>query len=81
MPESGRYDDLVERLAAIEEELRDLAYERLADAARGGGDDDDDAGGGGGGGGGGGASASAAEERRLNQARRAIARAIAALQS
>jgi hypothetical protein len=80
MPESGRYDDLVERLAAIEEELRDLAYERLADAARGGGDDDDDADGGGGGGGGG-ASASAAEERRLNQARRAIARAIAALQS
>jgi hypothetical protein len=80
MPESGRYDDLVERLAAIEEELRDLAYERLADAARGGGDDDDDADRGGGGGGGG-ASASAAEERRLNQARRAIARAIAALQS
>jgi hypothetical protein len=79
MPESGRYDDLVERLAAIEEELRDLAYERLADAARGGGDDDDDADRGGGGGGG--ASASAAEERRLNQARRAIARAIAALQS
>jgi hypothetical protein len=63
-----RYDDLVERLAAIEEELRDLAYERLVDAARGGEDDEE-------------ASASAAEERRLNQARRAIARAIAALQS
>jgi hypothetical protein len=63
---TDRYADLVERLAAIEEELRDLAYDRLADAARGGDDEE--------------ASASAAEERRLNQARRAIARAIAALQ-
>lgn len=64
---SERYDDLVERLTAIEEELRDLAYERLSDAARGGDDDEK-------------VSASAAEERRLNQARRAVARAIAALQ-
>ena len=30
----NRYDGIAERLAAIEEELRDLAYEHLADAAR-----------------------------------------------
>jgi hypothetical protein len=62
MPE---YDDLVDRLAAIEEELRDRAYERLTDAASSG---DADA-----------ADAAQAEEKRLLQARRAIARAISAL--
>jgi hypothetical protein len=61
----GDYDDLVERLAAIEEELRDQAYERLTEAASSG---DPDA-----------ADAAAAEEKRLLQARRAIARAIGAL--
>ena len=29
---SGRYDAVVERLQAIEEELRDLAYDRLRDS-------------------------------------------------
>lgn len=29
---SGRYEVVVERLQAIEEELRDLAYDRLRDA-------------------------------------------------
>ena len=29
---SGRYDVVVERLQAIEEELRDLAYDRLRDS-------------------------------------------------
>ncbi|HET9770689.1 MAG TPA: hypothetical protein VFS16_07360 [Acidimicrobiia bacterium] len=29
---SGRYDVVVERLQAIEEELRDLAYDRLRNA-------------------------------------------------
>jgi hypothetical protein len=61
----GEYDDLVERLAAIEEELRDRAYERLTEAA---GTGDEDA-----------AAAAQAEEKRLLQARRAIARAIGAL--
>jgi hypothetical protein len=55
------HDDIVERLAAIEEELRDRAYERLSEAVTSG---DDDA---------------QADEKRLLQARRAIARAIAAL--
>jgi hypothetical protein len=62
---NDRYEHIAERLAAIEEELRDLAYERLADAAR---SPDSEAG-----------EAAAAEERRLNQARRAIAKAIGAL--
>jgi hypothetical protein len=31
-----RFADLAERLAAIEEELRDLAYDRLAEAAHDG---------------------------------------------
>ena len=57
----GDHDDIVERLATIEVELRDRAYERLADAASSG---DEDA---------------QADEKRLLQARRAIARAIAAL--
>jgi len=58
----GHYDDVVERLAAIEEELRDRAYDRLRDAAEAGGDDD-----------------AQRDEKRLNQARRAIAKAIQAL--
>jgi hypothetical protein len=59
------YEGIAERLVAIEEELRDLAYERLRDAAR---SPDDD-----------GAIAAATEEKRLSQARRAIAKAIKAL--
>ncbi len=59
------YESIAERLAAIEEELRDLAYERLADAAR---SPESDAG-----------EAAAREEKALLQARRAIAKAIAAL--
>ncbi len=57
---------IAERLAAIEEELRDLAYERLTESARA---PDSDEG-----------VAAAAEEKRLLQARRAIARAIQALE-
>jgi len=62
---SDPYEGIAERLVAIEEELRDLAYERLSEAARA---PDDDTG-----------IAAAAEERRILQARRAIARAIQAL--
>jgi len=62
---SDPYEGIAERLGAIEEELRDLAYERLSEAARA---PDDDTG-----------IAAAAEERRILQARRAIARAIQAL--
>jgi len=54
-------DAIVERLRAIEEDLRDLAYERLRAAA-----EDGDPG-------------AAADERRVLQARRAIERAINAL--
>ena len=54
-------DELVETLRGVDEQLRDLAYERLRDAA---GDGDADA---------------LADERKLLQARRAVARAIAAL--
>ncbi|MDZ4825805.1 MAG: hypothetical protein SGJ13_04980 [Actinomycetota bacterium] len=61
----GDYDAIAERLASIEEELRDLAYERLAEAARA---PDSDEG-----------IAAAAEEKRVLQARRAIAKAIGAL--
>ena len=60
------YDTIVERLSSIEEELRDLAYERLQAAAA---DPDGDGG-----------AAAHQEEKRLLQARRAIARAIQALQ-
>jgi hypothetical protein len=63
---SGGYERLAERLAAIEEELRDLAYERLRDAAA---DPDSDEG-----------VAAKREEKQLLQARRAIAKAISALQ-
>jgi hypothetical protein len=61
----GEFDDIVERLAAIEEDLRDRAYDRLRDAA---GTSDEDA-----------QDVAKAAERKLLQARRAIARAIAAL--
>lgn len=60
-----RYESVVERLAAIEEELRDLAFDRLREATR---DPDGDTG-----------TRAAADEKRLLQARRAIARAIGAL--
>jgi hypothetical protein len=62
---SDRYESIAERLAAIEEELRDLAYERLREVAR---SRDDDAG-----------IKAAAEEKRLLQARRAVAKAIRSL--
>jgi hypothetical protein len=62
------YDSIAERLAAIEEELRDLAYDRLRDAARATDDDAD-------------AAAAARQEKRLLQARRAIAKAISALRT
>ena len=54
------YEGIAERLAAIEEELRDLAFERLRAAAEGD-------------------PAAAAEEKRLLKARRAVERAIHAL--
>jgi len=60
-----RYEHITERLAAIEEELRDLAYDRLRDRSR---DPDSEDG-----------KAANAEEKRLEQARRAIAKAIGAL--
>ena len=60
-----RYEGIVERLAAIEEELRDLAYDRLRDRAR---EPDSDAG-----------KAANQDEKRLEQARRAVAKAIGAL--
>jgi hypothetical protein len=59
------HEDVVERLAAIEEELRDRAYDRLREAAHAADDDE--------------LRAFKAEERALLQARRAIARAIGAL--
>ncbi len=62
---SSPYEHLVERLGAIEAELADLAYERLRAQLR---DGDTDA-----------AAAAKAEERRLLQARRAIAKAMQAL--
>ena len=63
--ETDRYESIVERLAAIEEELRDLAYDRLRDRAR---DPDSEAG-----------QAANKDEKRLEQARRAIAKAVGAL--
>jgi len=62
---NDRLEEIAERLAAIEEELRDLAYERLAEVAR---SPDSDTG-----------AAAAVQEKRLLQARRAIAKAIGAL--
>lgn len=61
------YDDLVERLAVIEEDLRDRAYDQLRQAASASDEDD--------------LRAFKAEERALLQARRAIAKAIGALTS
>jgi len=63
--DSERYESITERLASIEEELRDLAYDRLRDRAR---DPDSEAG-----------QAANKDEKRLEQARRAIAKAISAL--
>ncbi len=63
--EPDAYEPIVERLAAIEEELRDLAYDRLRERAR---DPDSDEG-----------RAADKDEKRLEQARRAIAKAIGAL--
>lgn len=60
-----RYESITERLTTIEEELRDLAYDRLRDRAR---DPDSEAG-----------KAANKDEKRLEQARRAIAKAIQAL--
>ena len=60
-----RYEHIAERLAAIEEELRDLAYDRLRDRAA---DPESEEG-----------KAADADERRLEQARRAVAKAIGAL--
>jgi hypothetical protein len=53
-------DDITEQLRAIEDRLRDLAFDRLRDAAAG----DEDA---------------KQAEKRLQQARRAVERAIRAL--
>ena len=60
-----RYEHITERLAAIEEELRDLAYDRLRDRAR---DPNSDAG-----------KTANKDEKRLEQARRAVAKAISVL--
>src|SRR5262249_40823984 len=60
-----RYEHVLERLAAIEEELRDLAYDRLRERAH---DPDSEEG-----------RAADADEKKLEQARRAIAKAIGAL--
>ncbi len=59
------YEEIVDRLAAIEEQLRDLAYDRLRDRAR---DPESEAG-----------QAANADEKKLEQARRAVAKAINAL--
>lgn len=63
--EADRLEHIAEQLTLIEEELRDLAYERLRDRAR---EPDSDAG-----------QAANQEEKRIEQARRAIAKAINAL--
>jgi hypothetical protein len=59
------FEHIRERLVGIEEELRDLAYDRLREVARSPESED--------------GIAAAAQEKRLLQARRAIARAIGAL--
>ncbi|HEY5014219.1 MAG TPA: hypothetical protein VIK61_16160 [Acidimicrobiia bacterium] len=59
------YEDLVERLTTIEEDLRDRAYDHLRRAASASDEDE--------------LRAAKAEERGLLQARRAIAKAIGAL--
>jgi hypothetical protein len=62
---NDRYEHITERLVAIEEELRDLAYESLREVARSPDSDE--------------AAVAAKQEKRLLQARRAIAKAIGAL--
>jgi hypothetical protein len=57
---TDRTAEIVQQLKAIEETLRDLAYDRLREAAAG-----DDA--------------AAAAEKKLQQARRAVERALRAL--
>ena len=59
------YEDLVERLSTIEEDLRDRAYDHLRRAASASDEDE--------------LRDAKAEEKRLLQARRAIAKAIGAL--
>lgn len=63
--DTDRYEAIAERLEAIQEELRDLAYDRLRDRAR---DPDSEAG-----------QTANKDEKRLEQARRAVAKAINAL--
>jgi hypothetical protein len=65
--DTERYESIAERLTVIEEELRDLAYDRLRDRSR---DPDSDAG-----------KLANKDEKRLEQARRAVAKAIGALSS
>ena len=60
----GDAAEIVEALRSIEEQLRDLAYDRLRAANEDGGDA---------------AAAALAEEKRVLQARRAVERAINAL--
>lgn len=62
---TDRYEHITERLVAIEEELRDLAYEQLREVARSPDSEE--------------AATAAVQEKRLLQARRAIAKAIGAL--
>jgi hypothetical protein len=57
---TDRTDEIVAQLRAIEETLRDLAFDRLRDAAEGDAD-------------------AAAAEKKLQQARRAVERALRAL--
>jgi len=59
------YEEIVERLAVIEEDLRDRAYDHLRRAASASDEDE--------------LRDAKAEEKRLLQARRAIAKAIGAL--
>lgn len=59
---SNPYEDLIERLGTIEDDLRDRAYERLSVAAARPDSDE--------------ASDAEAEERRLSAARRAVAKAM-----
>ncbi|MGH9034029.1 MAG: hypothetical protein ACRDY4_01535 [Acidimicrobiia bacterium] len=57
---TDRTDELVTQLRTIEETLRDLAFDRLRDAAEGDAD-------------------AVADEKKLQQARRAVERALRAL--
>ena len=67
MTDGSHFDDLADRLDAIEEELRDRAYDYLASAAR---DPESERG-----------RDAASIEKRLNQARRSVAKAAAVLRS